>query len=69
MQALCKQEAAASFNHLMGRQPQPPERREVAEGVKQEGGLQHLAEGLQDEQLLRHQGGDWLPLVLCRVGP
>lgn len=45
MQALCKQEAAASLNHLLGKQPQPLERGEVAEGLKQEGDLQHLVEG------------------------
>lgn len=25
--------------------------------------------GLQDDSCFRHQGGDWLPLVLCRMGP
>lgn len=37
MQGLCKPEAAASLNHLVGRQPQPLQRREVAEDMKQEG--------------------------------
>lgn len=69
MQALCKQEAAASLNRWLDKQPQPLERGEVAEGLKQEGALQHLVAGLQDDCCLRHQGGDWLPLVLCKVGP
>lgn len=51
MQALRQQEAAASLNHLLGWQPQPVEGWEVAEGLKQEEGLQHLVAGLQDDSL------------------
>lgn len=51
MQALCQQEAAASLDHLLGWHPQPVEGWEVAEGLKQEGGLQHLVAGLQDDSL------------------